>query len=55
MAEATIFVCGVKCEHDWNGPRVELTQEEHGMNGGTSTCSKCGAWAINVSMMEATQ
>lgn len=49
----TVFVCGGKrCEHAWDGPQVELTQEEHGMNGGTRSCSKCGELAINVSMME---
>jgi hypothetical protein len=45
--EITVFVCGKKCEHVWDGPMVEF-------DGGESvTCSKCGEWAINVSMMEA--
>jgi hypothetical protein len=44
--EITVFVCGVKCEHVWVGPVVELD------NGATLTCSKCGAWAIDVSLME---
>lgn len=48
----TAFACGGKCKHVWNGPQINLTEEEHGMNGGTLTCSVCGAWAINVSMME---
>ncbi len=47
-SEITVHVCGVKCEHVWDGPEVEF------MDGGgrSATCSKCGAWAINVSMME---
>lgn len=44
--EITVFVCGVKCDHVWDGPQADFD------NGSTSTCSKCGAWAINVSMME---
>jgi hypothetical protein len=44
----TIFVCNVKCDHLWDGPVVEF---EDGL-GATVTCSKCGAWAINVSLME---
>ena len=45
--EVTVFVCGVKtCKHVWDGPQVEFE------NGATVTCSKCGEWAINVSMME---
>lgn len=44
----TVHVCGVKCEHVWDGPQQEF-DEGAGM---TATCSKCGAWAINVSMME---
>lgn len=43
----TIHVCGVKCDHEWIGPQIEL----EGV-GATLTCSKCGAWAINVSLME---
>ena len=43
----TVFVCGSKaCKHQWDGPQVEFD------NGGTVTCSLCGAWAINVSMLE---
>lgn len=44
----TVHVCGVRCDHVWDGPIVEF-------NDGcsmTSTCSKCGAWAINISVME---
>jgi hypothetical protein len=48
----TLFICGPRCDHDWDGPIVELTIEEHGTLGATGTCSKCGAWAINVSMLE---
>jgi len=44
--EIIVHVCGVKCDHVWNGPMVEFE------NGATTTCSKCGAWAINVSLME---
>lgn len=42
----TVFVCNVKCDHVWDGPLVGLE------NGATATCSKCGAWALNVSLME---
>lgn len=52
MSDLTIHVCGVRCEHVWDGPIIELTKAEHGINGGTVTCSKCGEWAINISMME---
>lgn len=47
-SEITIHVCGVKCAHVWNGPEVEFMDG----SGRSSTCSLCGAWAINVSMME---
>ena len=47
MPEITVFVCGIKCEHVWDGPIVPFDG-----NGETSTCSKCGAWAVNVSLME---
>ena len=50
--DVTVFVCGVKCDHTWDSPEVILTREEHEMDGGTVICSKCGQWAINVSMME---
>lgn len=46
--EVTVHVCGVKCEHVWDGPMVEFD----GGRGVTTTCSKCGEWAINVSLME---
>lgn len=43
----TAFVCGTKkCDHVWNGPVVRLE------NGGSSSCSKCGALAINVALWE---
>lgn len=32
-------------EHVWDGP------PHYEQNMGTVTCSKCGAWAINVDMM----
>ncbi len=44
--EVTVHICGVKCDHDWNGPWAVLD------NAQSATCSKCGALAINVSMME---
>jgi hypothetical protein len=44
----TAFACGVKCDHVFDGPMAEF---EDGL-GGTSTCSKCGAWAIDVCLME---
>jgi len=44
----TVFICGPKsCEHDWDGPVAELPD-----GGATATCSKCGAWAFNVYMLE---
>lgn len=49
--EIMVFVCGGgSCKHVWNGPVVNL--EDEGCHGETSTCSLCGAWAINVSMLE---
>lgn len=46
--EITIHVCGKKCDHVWDGPMVEF-EEGRGV---TATCSKCGEWAINASLME---
>lgn len=47
--EITAIMCGPrKCEHLWDGPQQEF-DEGRGM---TATCSKCGEWAINVSMWE---
>ena len=49
--EITVFVCGGgPCKHVWNGPVVDL--EDGYTHGQTVTCSLCGAWAINVSMLE---
>jgi hypothetical protein len=48
----TMHVCGVKCGHVWDGPLVTLRGYGGERCGETATCSKCGAWAINVSMME---
>lgn len=48
--EVTIHVCGPQCvdggEHKWDGPVVRLE------NGGSSSCSKCGKLAIDVSLWE---
>lgn len=38
----TIHKCGVKCDHAWDGP---LAESDDGCIT-TSTCSKCGEWAI---------
>lgn len=46
--EITVHVCGVKCDHIWDGPIQEF-DEGRGM---TATCSKCGALAVDVSMWE---
>jgi hypothetical protein len=46
--QITAFACPPRCEHSMDGPMVEL-------DGGrvtTRTCSKCGATAFDVSMME---
>lgn len=40
----TSHVCGVHCDHIWDGPQQEFDEGR----GATATCSKCGAWAINV-------
>ncbi len=44
--EVTVFVCNMKCQHVWDGPIVEVGSVT------TSTCSKCGASAFDVSMWE---
>lgn len=48
--EITAITCGPQCkgggEHQWDGPVVKLE------NGGSSSCSKCGALAIDVSLWE---
>ena len=47
--ELTIFICGTKGhEHIWDGPVVPF---DDGL-GATSTCSICGAWAVNVCLLE---
>lgn len=47
--ELIVFVCGRKdCQHVWDGPCVEFDEGR----GVTTTCSKCGEWAVNVSLME---
>jgi hypothetical protein len=42
----TIFMCFKRCEHVWDGEPWE------GDGVWTTTCSKCGAHAIDVSMRE---
>ncbi len=46
----TAITCGPQCvdgkEHIWDGPEVKLE------NGGSSSCSKCGKLAIDVSMWD---
>lgn len=44
--EITMFVCGQKCNHEFDGPIVEYD------HGATVTCSKCGAWAVDVILWE---
>ena len=63
----TTIVCGVRCApdgHRWDGPTIYFdswgndvdgdTEEEkqRQATSGTATCSKCGAAAINVGLME---
>jgi hypothetical protein len=45
-SEITVHVCGVNCEHVWDGQVVEF---EDGC-GETASCSKCGELAINWAM-----
>lgn len=45
-SEITIHICGIQCEHQWDGPEFE----EDGWV--SVSCSKCGELAINVSMRE---
>lgn len=47
--EITVHVCGKKCEHVFDGPVVVVPWFE---GASTLTCSKCGEWAINVSLLE---
>lgn len=44
--DITVIVCGVKCDHKWDGPVVTFK------NGATVSCSKCGALAVDVSLLE---
>lgn len=49
--EVTVFICGTKCDHSWDGPGVE--EEREGGGGFSSvTCSKCGVAAIDACMWE---
>ena len=44
--EVTVHICGVKCDHVWDGPEISF-------DGGESlTCSKCGLPAIDVACMD---
>ena len=48
MPPITIWTCGPGCrnngEHQWDGPVVKIDR------GASSSCSKCGKLAIEVSM-----
>ena len=52
--ELTLFMCGPKkCEHDYSGPFVEVKDLVSGkVIGGTATCIKCGARAIDEAAWE---
>ncbi len=46
LSQVTINRCGVRCEHSWDGPIVDLDC------GASVTCSKCGRTAMHVDMWE---
>lgn len=48
MAKLTFFTCGRECDHIFDGPWVEFQDG----TGASKTCSKCGALAIDVELME---
>ncbi len=41
--EIIVHVCGVPCDHLWDGPVVEFVNKR----GQLVTCSKCGECSIN--------
>ena len=43
---------GGTCDHEWGGPLVELTEEEHGTNGSSLSCTNCGMLAIEQALWE---
>lgn len=49
--DITIFVCGPNktCDHDYSG--WEDFSDPDGSTGGTAVCAKCGARAIDESLM----
>lgn len=49
--ELSVFMCGKRCAHSWDGPGVEGERDD---GGGFSsvTCSKCGIAAIDACMLE---
>jgi hypothetical protein len=48
---ATVFICGVPCDCDTDGPGREWYDEDTGCTISTATCSKCGQSAIDVSLL----
>ena len=46
IERVTTFVCGNRCKHRWDGPIVDME------NGSSSSCSLCGALAIDEAMWQ---
>jgi hypothetical protein len=47
----TIAMCGTKCKHSWDGPTRDIIEDGR-VIGGEATCTKCGAGALEVALME---
>lgn len=47
----TLAMCGSRCEHQWDGPYRQIIDGGQ-VTGEEATCSKCGAGAFEVAMME---
>ena len=47
--QLTVIACGPgRCEHVFDGPEVPVSDDPAHPGGLTTTCSKCGARAIDV-------
>ena len=48
----TVFVCGRKCDHVWDGPYVQEFWPNGNLMSESVTCSKCGIDAMSADLME---
>jgi hypothetical protein len=51
MEQLTFIECGTPCDHSWDGPHRQIIDDGH-VTGEEATCSKCGAGAFEVALME---